>query len=52
MQLACCCRVTELELLRGRERGEHEKLDRLEVCTEHLVKGLQLEHDKVSTNQQ
>lgn len=39
--------MAELELLRDRERGEHDKLERLEVCTETLVKSLQLEHDKV-----
>ncbi len=33
--------------MRGRERGDHDKLERLEVCTENLVKRLQLDHDKV-----
>lgn len=42
------CRVAELELLRGHERSEHDKLDRLEVCTQSLVKGLQLERDMVA----
>lgn len=46
----CCllCRVAELELLRGHDRSEHDKLDRLEVCTQSLVKGLQLERDMVA----
>ena len=42
-----CYRVAELELLREREHGEHDKLERLEACSENLVKGLQTEHDKV-----
>ena len=41
------CRIAELELLRGHERSDHDKLDRLEACTQSLVKGLQLERDKV-----
>ncbi len=40
-------RVAELELAQGRERGDHNKLERLELCTGNLVKGMQLEHDKV-----
>lgn len=43
------CRVAELELLRGHERSDHDKLDRLEVCTQSLVKGLQLERDMVTS---
>lgn len=39
--------MTELELLRGHERCDHDKLDRLEACTQSLVKDLQLERDKV-----
>ena len=39
--------MAELELMRDRGRGEHDKLERLEVCTESLVKGMQLEYDKV-----
>ncbi len=39
--------MAELELLRGRERTDHDKLERLEVSTENLVKNLQLDHDKV-----
>ena len=41
------CRVAELELLRGHQRSDHDKLDRLEACTQSLVKDLQLERDKV-----
>ena len=33
--------------MRGRELGDHDKLERLEVCTENLVKRLQLDHDEV-----
>lgn len=43
-------RVAELELLRGHERSEHDKLDRLEVCTQSLVKGLQLERDMMAAD--
>ena len=45
-------RVAELELSRSRERSEHDKLERLEECAEHLVKGLQSEHDKVCISSQ
>ena len=41
------CRVAELELLRGHEHSDHDKLDRLEACTQSLVKDLQLERNKV-----
>ena len=41
------CRVAELELLRGHQRSDHDKLDRLEACTQSLVKDLHLERDKV-----
>ncbi len=33
--------------MRGRELGDYDKLEKLEVCTENLVKRLQLDHDKV-----
>lgn len=39
--------MAELELLRGQERADYDKVERLEVCTEKLVRDLQLEHDKV-----
>lgn len=45
-------RVAELELLRGHDRSDHDKLNRLEVCTQSLVKELQLERDQVSKKQQ
>ncbi|KAL0049732.1 hypothetical protein WJX82_008757 [Trebouxia sp. C0006] len=41
-------RVAELELMRGRELGDYDKLEKLEVCTENLVKRLQLDHDKMA----
>ncbi|DBA90432.1 TPA: hypothetical protein ACH3X1_003703 [Trebouxia sp. C0004] len=41
-------RVAELELMRGRELGDHAKLEKLEVCTENLVKRLQLDHDQMA----
>lgn len=45
-------RVAELELLRGHDRSDHDKLNRLEACTHSLVKELQLERDQVSKRQQ
>lgn len=44
-------RVAELELLRGHDRSDHDKLNRLEACTHSLVKELQLERDQVLNRQ-
>ena len=41
------CRVAELEQQRGKEHGEHGKLERLEACTTSLLEGMQLERDNV-----
>lgn len=41
------CRVAELEILQGKEHGNHDKLERLEACTESLLQGMRLEHDNV-----
>ena len=40
-------RVAELELLRGHDRSDHDKLNKLEACTHSLAKELQLERDQV-----
>lgn len=44
-------RVAELELLQGHDRSDHDKLNRLELCTHSLVKELQLERDQVPNRQ-